>query len=136
MTSRGFCSGQWWLPRRLAVYGGAYWALLDPDPQWDKTETVLPLGTRWMAGSTSRHRPQAPGSFRITVWLGNVGEAIFSPAHWVDGKIRQTKWAVRVRPTNPFPESAASLTYVVNLPRRKCDRDIVPQSVRKLGFTR
>jgi hypothetical protein len=28
----------------VAVYGGAYGALLDPNPQWDKTETVYLSG--------------------------------------------------------------------------------------------
>ncbi len=78
----------------LAVYGGAYWALLDPDPQWDKTETVYLSGPD---GGGKYIEVPAAGARLVPHYrlVGNVGEAIFSPAHWVDGKIRQTKWAAR-----------------------------------------
>src|SRR5262245_57265912 len=81
----------------LAVYGGAYWALLDPNPQWDKTKTVNLSGP----GGEERYIDVPAEGARLVPHyrlVGTVGETIFAPAHWVDNKLRRTKWAPR--PTN------------------------------------
>ena len=85
----------------LAVYGGAYWALLDPNPQWDKTDMVYLSGP---GGARGYIVVPAEGARRVPNYrlIGKVGEAIFAPAHWVDNKLRRTMWAVR--PTDePIP---------------------------------
>jgi hypothetical protein len=76
----------------LAVYGGAYWLLLDLDPQWDKTETVYLSGP---GGEGKYIDVPAEGARLVPHYrlVGRAGEAIFAPAHWVDGKLRRTKWA-------------------------------------------
>jgi hypothetical protein len=76
----------------LAVYGVTYWALLDPDPQWDKTETVYLSGP----GGEGRYIDvPAEGARLVPQYrlVGRAGEAIFAPAHWVDCKLRRTRWA-------------------------------------------
>jgi hypothetical protein len=85
----------------LAIYGGAYWVLLDPNPQWDKTDTVYlsgPAGEgRYIVVPAEGARPVP--NYRL---IGTVGGVIFAPAHWVDNNLRRTKWAVR--PTDePVP---------------------------------
>jgi hypothetical protein len=76
----------------LAVYGGAYWALLDPTPQWDRTEMVFLPGPngegRSVVVPADRARPVP--NYRL---VGAVGEALFAPAHWVDTRLRQSTWA-------------------------------------------
>jgi hypothetical protein len=76
----------------LAVYGGAYWLLLDLDPQWDKTETVYLSGP---GGEGKYIDVPAEGARLVPHYrlVGRAGEAIFAPAHWVDGKLRRMKWA-------------------------------------------
>ena len=85
----------------LTGYGIAYWALLDPTPQWDRTEMVNysgPMGeAKYIVVPAEGARPMP--SYRL---VGTFGAAIFAPAHWVDSKLRQTKWAMR--PTGePLP---------------------------------
>src|SRR5262245_26414822 len=85
----------------LAVYGGAYWALLDADPQWDRTETVFLPGP----GGEGRYIDvPAEGSRLVPRYhlVGRAGEVIFAPAHWVDGKLRRTTWAPRAT-DEPLP---------------------------------
>jgi hypothetical protein len=85
----------------LGVYGWAYVALLDPNPHWDKTETVYLSGP---AGEGRYIEVPAEGARPVPKYLqfGKAGEAIFAPAHWVDRQLRQTQWAVR--PTGePLP---------------------------------
>jgi hypothetical protein len=76
----------------LAVYAGAYVALLDPTPQWDKTETVNyagPMGeARYIVVPAEGARPVP--NYRV---IGTAGNVIFAPAHWVDSKLRSLKWA-------------------------------------------
>jgi hypothetical protein len=78
----------------LAVYGGFYWALLDANPKWDKTDTVYLSGPEGEGGyivvPAEGARPVP--NYRL---VGTIGEAIFAPAHWVDNKIRRMKWAAR-----------------------------------------
>jgi hypothetical protein len=76
----------------LAVYGGAYWALLDANPQWDRTEMAYLSGPD---GGGKYIVVPADGARLVPHYrlVGTVGEAIFAPAHWVDAKLRQTMWA-------------------------------------------
>ena len=78
----------------LAIYGVAYWALLDPDPHWNKTATVYLSG---LGGEGKYIDIPAEGAKLVPHYrlAGRVGEAIFAPAHWVDCKIRRTNWAAR-----------------------------------------
>src|SRR5262245_52355795 len=76
----------------LAVYGGAYWALLDPHSEWDRTETVFLPGP----GGEGRYIDVPAEGARLVPryhLVGRAGEVIFAPAHWVDGKLRRTRWA-------------------------------------------
>jgi len=78
----------------MAVYGGAYWALLDPNPQWDKTETVYLSGPGGEGGYID---VPAEGARPVPNYhfVGRIGKSIFSPAHWVDSQLRRMKWAAR-----------------------------------------
>lgn len=74
----------------LAVYGGAYWALLD-SPQWSETVTVYLSGP---GGEGNYIDVPAEGARLVPRYrlVGAAGNAIFGPAHWVDRKLRQY-WA-------------------------------------------
>jgi hypothetical protein len=84
-----------------AIYGGGYSALLDSNPQWDKTETVYlpgPFGEgRYIVVPAEGARPIPTYRFG-----GAVAKTIFSPAHWLDKNTRRMMWAAR--PTDqPIP---------------------------------
>ena len=84
-----------------AMYGGAYPALLDPNPQWDKTETVYLSGPhgegRYIIVPAEGARPVPNYRFG-----GVVVKVVFTPAHWLDRFARRMKWAAR--PTDqPIP---------------------------------
>src|SRR6516165_6726791 len=72
----------------LAGYGGAYWALLDPDPHWDRTVTEFLPGP----GGEGRYILVPAEGARLVPqyrFVGRVGEVIFAPARWVDTKLRR-----------------------------------------------
>jgi hypothetical protein len=84
-----------------AIYGGGYSALLDPNPQWDKTETVFLPGPggegRYIVVPAEGARPVPNYCFG-----GAVAKIIFAPAHWLDKNTRRMTWAAR--PTDqPIP---------------------------------
>jgi hypothetical protein len=85
----------------LAVYGSAYFALLDPTPRWDKTETVNyagPMGEANYIIVPAKDAVPLP-NYRL---IGTAGDVIFAPAHWVDREIRRMKRAAH--PTDqPVP---------------------------------
>ena len=87
-----------------AMYGGAYPALLDPNPQWDKTETVYLSGPhgegRYIIVPAEGARPVPNYRFG-----GVVVKVVFTPAHWLDRFARRMKWAAR--PTDHSPAHAA-----------------------------